>query len=500
MKKIVVLVLSLLIGGCVGLPAYATGTTTSAGSPFGGSVVITSGSTASSGCTAGGVFFSGSNLMVCNDTDLVFDGTTLTAKGLIVTNAPTFTALTATRVPFAGTAGLLGDAASLTFNSGTGALAATTFVGALTGNVTGNLTGNVTGNASGTAATVTGAAQTAITSVGTLGGLTVTAAPTFSAMTSGRVHYSGTAGLLTDSANLLFSATGSPGTGPMFTVGSGATTSAGMSIGEVSSNLAAIWLTGSGAPTTTNYFISGLDAGGGGATTMAINSAGSPVLAWRVSGVTKFSINNSTTDTYFDGAAASSIVHFRVDGNNDKLTLYGTAGRGPDITAGTATTDVNGLSLTHTLNGAVVFSTIKSNVTVTSQTAGSLHLNLQRSGTTQFGVTNGAASTGTQVRTAQATAPTCSSNCGTSPSVAGSDTAMTVTMGGTGSPTSGFVITFNGTWATAPACTGAPALAGMVVGKLPIVIATTTTTITVTTNGTAPATSDMYHFHCIGIS
>tara|TARA_R110002072_G_scaffold183548_1_gene339739 strand:+ start:3434 stop:5854 length:2421 start_codon:yes stop_codon:yes gene_type:complete len=38
---------------------------------------------------------------------------------------------------------------------------------------TGNLTGNVTGNASGTAATVTGAAQTAITSVGTLTALTV---------------------------------------------------------------------------------------------------------------------------------------------------------------------------------------------------------------------------------------------------------------------------------------------------------------------------------------
>jgi hypothetical protein len=37
----------------------------------------------------------------------------------------------------------------------------------------GPLTGNVTGNASGTCATVTGAAQTAITSVGTLTGLTV---------------------------------------------------------------------------------------------------------------------------------------------------------------------------------------------------------------------------------------------------------------------------------------------------------------------------------------
>jgi len=50
---------------------------------------------------------------------------------------------------------------NLTFNSSSGALTATSFVGALTG------------NASGTAATVTGAAQSAITSVGTLTGLTV---------------------------------------------------------------------------------------------------------------------------------------------------------------------------------------------------------------------------------------------------------------------------------------------------------------------------------------
>jgi len=52
--------------------------------------------------------------------------------------------------------------------------------GTITGTFSGNITGNVTGNTSGTAATVTGAAQSAITSVGTLtsvtssGALTVT--------------------------------------------------------------------------------------------------------------------------------------------------------------------------------------------------------------------------------------------------------------------------------------------------------------------------------------
>ena len=57
-----------------------------------------------------------------------------------------------------------------TYNAGTGVLTATGFAGALTG--------NVTGNCSGTAATVTGAAQSAITSVGTLSALTVTGAVT----------------------------------------------------------------------------------------------------------------------------------------------------------------------------------------------------------------------------------------------------------------------------------------------------------------------------------
>jgi hypothetical protein len=61
-----------------------------------------------------------------------------------------------------GNLGLESDG-DLTYNPSTGKVTATGFVGALTG--------NVTGNASGTALTVTQAAQTAITSVGTLTGL-----------------------------------------------------------------------------------------------------------------------------------------------------------------------------------------------------------------------------------------------------------------------------------------------------------------------------------------
>ena len=59
------------------------------------------------------------------------------------------------------------------FSGTAGTVVASTFEGNLTGNVTGNVTGNITGNAEGTAATVTGAAQSNITSLGTLTTLTV---------------------------------------------------------------------------------------------------------------------------------------------------------------------------------------------------------------------------------------------------------------------------------------------------------------------------------------
>lgn len=101
-----------------------------------------------------------------------------------------------------------------------------------------------------------------------------------------------------------------------------------------------------------------------------------------------------------------------------------------------------------------------------------------------------------QVSSTQTTAPTCSTNCGTSPSVAGSDINGRVTMGGTGSPASGFVVTFNGTWASAPQCNVWMSKTGMATGKKPIVVVTGTTTFTVTTDGTAPGNSDTYDYHC----
>lgn len=110
----------------------------------------------------------------------------------------------------------------------------------------------------------------------------------------------------------------------------------------------------------------------------------------------------------------------------------------------------------------------------------------------------GTGSGATQIATVQTTPPTCTTNCGTPGNVCvGTDTFMKCTMGTT--PASGVLITFNGTWAAAPACTVQMALAGMVVGKQVLTAATTTTTITLVTNGTAPATGDVYAIHCGGI-
>lgn len=92
--------------------------------------------------------------------------------------------------------------------------------------------------------------------------------------------------------------------------------------------------------------------------------------------------------------------------------------------------------------------------------------------------------------------PSCTSNCGTSPSVVGTNSSFTVTMGASGSPASGWVVTFSGTWPAIPQCHVTMALAGMVVGKLPLTAVPTTTTLTVGTNGTAPSNSDVYNVQC----
>jgi len=119
--------------------------------------------------TIGGTSFDGSaNIAVA----LATLATTVTITDNESTNENNAIIFTAGGDVDGGDLGLESDG-TLTYNPSTGKITATGFVGTLTGNVTGNLSGNVTGNTSGTAATVTTAAQTNITSVGTLTALTV---------------------------------------------------------------------------------------------------------------------------------------------------------------------------------------------------------------------------------------------------------------------------------------------------------------------------------------
>ena len=90
--------------------------------------------------------------------------TTVTITDNESTNENNAIIFTAGGAQTGGNLGLESDG-TLTYNPSTGVVTATGFAGALTGNVTGNV--------SGTAATVTGAAQSAITSLGTLTTLTV---------------------------------------------------------------------------------------------------------------------------------------------------------------------------------------------------------------------------------------------------------------------------------------------------------------------------------------
>jgi hypothetical protein len=101
---------------------------------------------------------------VTGTADVATVATTVTITDNEATNESNALIFTAGGDVDGGDLGLESDG-TLTYNPSTGTVTATGFVGALTG--------NVTGNASGTAATVTGAAQANITSLGTLTGLTV---------------------------------------------------------------------------------------------------------------------------------------------------------------------------------------------------------------------------------------------------------------------------------------------------------------------------------------
>jgi len=120
-------------------------------------------------------------------------------------------------------------------------------------------------------------------------------------------------------------------------------------------------ISGDGTGATTN---AGWIIGYGGLS--GVSNIWSSTLETPNSNNVAISISDSTT-----GIGAANIVNIGVNGVL-KASFSGTAGAGPSITAGTATTDVNALNITQTWNNAaVVFTGLKQVTTRTAQASNS---------------------------------------------------------------------------------------------------------------------------------
>jgi len=244
----------------------------------------------------------------------------------------------------------------------------------------------------------------------------------------------------------------------------------------------------SGTAFRTGYFgtsvVSPLYTATGGTVTTS-NPLISGTQTWNAGGVSFIGNSYAFTET----ASASSSRYFQILGG-----------------AGGATDEFyvqkGGLAVAVTLQAANIQSTsniLVGNVIVGGGAAANkTQMNLNTDGV--LAVANNANSS--LVKFQMTGTPTCTAanSCGTGNgtfSTGSSDTAGSVTLGTT--PASGFQITFASTWAAAPACTVWMNKAGMAVGKTVLTSVTSTTAITVVTNGTAPATGDIYAYHCIGI-
>ncbi len=166
----------------------------------------------------------------------------------------------------------------------------------------------------------------------TLNGANSVATWTNSGLTAGRIVFSGTAGLEADSASLLYD-----DTNKRLQIGSGTTTSVGGLLGYYgATGIGSLWLGGTAASFNNN----------------------------------NFGIAGSTTFTQLNAPSGGS-VFIGVDATT-KITQTGTAGAGPSLTAGTATTDVAAMSITRTNNNAAVATGVKWTFTDTTSAAGFL--------------------------------------------------------------------------------------------------------------------------------
>lgn len=255
--------------------------------------------------------------------------------------------------------------------------------------------------------------------------------------------------------------------------------------------------------TTPNLALIGTRSGSGGGSGRGVAFISQGVGASGFAGVLADRSNALIRIGFFSSTPNATIGSWALDTTGAAATWIKLGEATSSATSGT----VNPVAITPTYNqssGTAANTDLLINRTETAVGSGQqLLIQGQTGGTTRYYVTaGGATGRGTQEMFSQAVAPTCTSanNCGTGNgtfATGSSDTAGSVTLGTT--PASGFVITFNGTWVAAPVCNVWMNKAGMVVGKTVLTSVTTTTTITVVTNGTAPATGDIYAYRCTGL-
>ena len=137
----------------------------------------------------------------------------------------------------------------------------------------------------------------------------------------------------TDGTNLLYTTA----SGPRLQVGSGGGASAGLIMGySGASGYGDLWSTAVGTLTQSNYLLAG-----------------------------------NGSDLLLNAPITSGTIYFS-HSNTARMSLPGTAGSGPAITAGTATTNVAALSVTRTNNNAAVETGVKFAFTDTTSAAGFL--------------------------------------------------------------------------------------------------------------------------------
>jgi hypothetical protein len=446
------------------------------------------------------------------DNNLIVDGT-VTATGGVIGNASTATALQTPRaingVNFDGTAPITVTAAAGTLTGATLAAGVTasslTSVGTLADlTVTNPITGSITGSSGST--TGNAATATALQNARTIAGVSFNGTANIAIPSTGLSDSSNLARL--DAANVFSNAAGVTTSGGPLSGNTGGVAVTGFVVGLRAGGWDALGYASAATTLALGGFRSsqwsGVDFYTNGALNTTLSAAGQLYLQ-TASSQLKIRTGASVNDTVTLGGTANQAMTFVTNAGGEKIKFIGDrtgSGGGGDIRLSSDsfygfTNSTNGGTLDTAITKVAAASIAIGNGTAGDGTATVRAANLGL-GTAPSRPLHVLSGTLNQFIAAQTTVPTCSASCGTSPSVTGSDTFMTVTMGATGTPASGFVITFSGAWPAAPSCVGAMAKAGMVVGKLPLTLVTTTTTITVVTNGTAPAVTDKYHFHCGG--